>query len=209
MNRDPVKFTFDTDFNPNPARPKKTAAPPPPTFSLDDLNAARAAAHAEGMAAGRAEQAADNDARLAEAEERLGAALSALRDQLAASEARLRADAASLGHAVARRLCEALTARLPLAEMDAMVADCLTDLKDEPRVVIHVADSLLDEARARFLAQAEARAFPGQVVVLGDAQLAPGDVNIEWTNGGILRDGAALAEAVASAVDRYVTAQQR
>lgn len=208
MAKGPVKFNFDADFNTRPAR-QKPVLPPAPSFSEDELNAARAVARAEGVAAGRAEQAAENEARLAQSLEQVADRLAALRDQLAADEQRLRADAAALGHAIARRLCEALTARLPLAEMTALVGDCLSDLRDEPRVIIHVADSLLGEARGRFETLAADMAFPGQVVVLADRRLAPGDVSIDWTNGGILRDGAALAEAVASAVNRYIAAQQR
>lgn len=208
MTKGPVKFNFDADFNTRPAR-QKPVLPPAPSFSEDELNAARAVARAEGVAAGRAEQAAENEARLAQSLEQVADRLAALRDQLAADEQRLRADAAALGHAIARRLCEALTAQLPLAEMTALVGDCLSDLRDEPRVIIHVADSLLGEARGRFETLAADMAFPGQVVVLADRRLAPGDVSIDWTNGGILRDGAALAEAVASAVNRYIAAQQR
>jgi len=208
MNQGPVKFTFDADFNSTPAR-QKQALPPAPSFSEDELNAARAVARAEGVAAGRAEQAAETEARLAQSLEQVASQLAALRDRLAEDEQRLRADAAALGHAIARRLCEALTAQFPLAEMEALVGESLTDLRDEPRVIIHVADSLLDEARRRFEALAADMAFPGQLVVLADRRLAPGDVSIDWTNGGILRDGAALAEAVASAVNRYIAAHQR
>ncbi|MCF4165907.1 hypothetical protein L2U69_09655 [Zavarzinia compransoris] len=208
MTGKPVKFTFDNAFDAAP-RQKLPVAPPPPSFGEEDMAAARAAAFAEGEAAGRAEQAAAEQARLADAAARLVEALDGIAGHLAAGERQLRADAAELGHAVARRLCEALTEDMPMAEMEAMVASTLADLRDEPRVVVHVATALLDAAKAMFEATAADQAFPGKLLVLGDGDLAPGDVRVEWAHGGVLRDAAALEKAVSSAVTRFITAQRR
>ncbi|MDD3444298.1 MAG: FliH/SctL family protein [Zavarzinia sp.] len=208
MSNRPVKFTFDNAFDAGTPR-AKPAVPPPPSFSAEDMAAARAAAFAEGEAAGRAEQAEANEARLAGASERLGEALRGIAQHLAAGESHLRADAAALGHAVARRLCETLTEDMPLAEMDAMVGHTLADLRDEPRVVIHVAGDLLESAKPLFEATAEAQAFPGRLVILGDDTMKGGDVRVEWAHGGVLRDADALSRAVESAVARYVTAHRR
>ena len=71
------KFTFDNDFDrpakPVPAKPEVVAEPPPPppppTFSEAEMAAAvaaaRKAAHAEGVAQGRAETVADAEKRIA------------------------------------------------------------------------------------------------------------------------------------------------
>ncbi|MFA5122312.1 hypothetical protein [Zavarzinia sp.] len=206
MAQGPIKFNFDNAFDTGRPRPKP-AAPPPPSFSGDDLAAARAAAFAEGETAGRAAQQAETEAALASATAQLAAAVADLGARVTGAERRLKADAAALGHAVARKLCQTLTAGLPMAEMEAMVNDCLTELRDEPRVVVHVAGAVLDQARSHFETAAAAAAFPGRLIVLADDTLGLGDVRVEWAHGGVLRDEKALAAAIESAVNRYVTAQ--
>ncbi len=206
MAQGPTKFTFDTAFDTGRPRPKP-AAPPPPSFSADDLAAARAAAFAEGEAAGRTAEQAETEAALAAATAQLAAAVADLGARITGAEHQLKADAAALGHAIARKLCQTLTADLPMAEMDAMVNDCLTELRDEPRIVVHVAGAVLDEARSRFEAAASGGAFPGRLIVLADDTLGTGDVRVEWAHGGVLRDEKALAATIESAVNRYVTAQ--
>ncbi|PWR18385.1 FliH/SctL family protein [Zavarzinia aquatilis] len=208
MNGGPVKFTFDTDFQIAAPRPKPVA-PPPPSFSADDLSAARAAAFAEGVAAGRREAEAEIAAALSHAVAQAGESLDAIAGHIAAGEAAQKADAAALSLAIARRLCPALTAALPLADMEAMVGDCMAELKDEPRVIVHVAAAMVDAARERFEAIAAAHAFPGKMITLPSDELAPGDVRIEWAHGGIARDTGALAAAVESAVTHYIAAQRR
>lgn len=210
MNGGPVKFTFDNDFHaPAVPRPKPAAAPPAPSFSADEISAARAAAFAEGRAEGRREAEAEIAAALTAAVARTGEVLVDLADTLTRGEARLQADAAALGLAIARRLCPALTRALPLADMEAMVAECLADLKDEARVIVHVAPGMIDEARPRLEAIAAAQAFPGKMIVLAGSELAPGDVRVEWAHGGIARDTGALAQAVESAVNHFIAAQRR
>ncbi|RJF94608.1 hypothetical protein D3874_01895 [Oleomonas cavernae] len=207
MAHEPVKFTFDTSFE-APGSRRKQQAPPEPTFTAAELDAVRQQAFAQGEAAGRAEQARANAAALAQASTALAQEISAVTQSLAGRQAALTADAATLGHTVARRLCETLTAALPLAEMTAMVTACIQDLKDEPRIVVYAHPDLLDEARPLFEATAAAQAFPGRLIVLADQALARSDVRIEWAHGGILRDMGALMRTVDATVGRYVAARR-
>lgn len=209
MAQDPVKFTFDTDFMAPAPRAVTAAPPPPPSFTSDDLAGARAAAYADGLAAGRAEAEASLAAALLAATERAGDALSGIGAHLARHDAALKADAAELGLAVARRLCAALTREAPLADMEAMVAECLADLKDEPRIIVYVSAQIIDEARPRFEAIAAAHAFPGKMIMLPADDLVPGDVRLEWAHGGITRDTRALSAAVETAVSHYTAARRR
>jgi flagellar assembly protein FliH len=207
MAHEPVKFTFDTSFE-TPSSRRKQQAPPEPTFSAAELDAARQEAFAQGEAAGRAEQALANTAALAQASTALAQEIDTITQSLARQQAALAADAATLGHTVARRLCETLTAALPLAEVTAMVTACIQDLKDEPRIVVYANPDLLDEARPLFEAIAAAQAFPGRLIVLADQALAHGDVRVEWAHGGILRDMGALMRTVDATVSRYVAARR-
>ena len=43
---------------------------------------------------------------------------------------------------------------------------------------------------------ARERGFEGRIIVLGDDGMSPGDVRIEWADGGVVRDAGAVDEAV-------------
>lgn len=204
---EPVKFTFDTEFE--TARSKrKPALPPAPSYSQAELDGACAAAAAKARDHGRREAEAETAAALAAATARLEARLAEVAAALGARDGRLEAEAARLGHVIAGRLCEALSQTLPLVELEALVGAVLREVRDEPRLAIHVADDITDAARERFLAAARAAAFPGEITVLADGDLKRGDCRIEWAQGSALRDSAALAQAVEDAVGNYVAARR-
>jgi flagellar assembly protein FliH len=199
----PVKFTFDTPFDePQAAAPAEE--PPPPVFTLEDVEAARAEAHAAGRAAGEADAMDRIEARVAEASGAIEAALARLLARQTGELAELRADAGEIAYAVASKLAPTLIARTPLAEVEAMVEHCLGEIAEEPRVVVRIADALVGELKERIDGLAEAAGFPGQVVLLGDPTLAPGDARVEWAHGGAERNQRTVAAAVDAAVGRYI-----
>src|SRR5690606_15522717 len=101
------------------------------------------------------------------------------------------------------RLAPALVARQPLAELSEMVADCLRQMPTEPRVVVRVADELVDSLQAQIDEIAAASGFAGKLVLLGEPGLAPGDRRAERADG-----GAALLAQIDAAVDRYCRGQR-
>lgn len=199
----PVKFTFDTPFD-APEAPAPVEEPPPAVYSADDLEAARAEARAAGKTAGAAEASARIEARFAEAADAIAAALARLLARQTGELAELRAEAGEIAFAVAAKLAPSLIARTPLAEIELMVEQCLGDLADEPRVVVRVADGLVDPLKERIDGLAAAAGFPGQVVLLGEPSMGPGDARVEWAHGGAERNARAVGAAVEAAVGRYL-----
>jgi len=65
-------------------------------------------------------------------------------------------------------------------------------LHDEPRLVIRVADAMLDPVTTRLTALAEQQGHTAKLVFIADATLAPADCRIEWADGGAERDIARL-----------------
>ena len=118
--------------------------------------------------------------------------------------ARLEAAAVEVAAAIAQKLAPELIAREPLAEIAALVTASLRELTAAPHVVIRVNESLYAGARERLTEIAQACGFSGRLVVLGEAQIAPGDCRIEWADGGLIRDRAATEAAIAEAVGRYL-----
>jgi flagellar assembly protein FliH len=199
-----ARFLFDTDFG----APKREAEVRVPQA---DHEAALAEAEARGYARGRDEATAE---RVAEAEhlvalglERVAGEVERLLATLAAIEVRLEREAVDVAVAVARKLAEGLIAREPLAELTALMTECFGELRSTPHVVVRVNDALLAPLKERLDRVAADAGFAGRLVILAEPTIAVGDGRIEWADGGIVRDSAALRAKVDDLVQRFIGAR--
>lgn len=177
---------------------KKTA------ISEEDLERAREQAFAEGRSAGVAETRAEIEAAVAKALDVIASCLTDLgAAQVAANDA-LHRDGVELACLVAGRLAPALVADKPLAEIEALIGDCLGHLRDEPRIVVRVGETSIEHLAPRIDGLAERCGFPGKIVLLPDERLAVGDCLVEWADGGAERSQESLVSAVDAAVARYI-----
>lgn len=189
----PVKFLFDTDFG--------RERPPADRSAL--IADAEARGYARGLAA--AEDAARETARRsAAAMTRIAAALEETARGLSRVEERVETEAVEVAVAVARKLAPALMAREPVAEVAALVGECLGHLVSAPHVVVRVNDALYESACSALQAIAAASGFAGKLVILADAEVESGDCRLEWADGGVIRSRARIAAAIDEAVDRYM-----
>jgi flagellar assembly protein FliH len=195
----PAKFLFDLDFSANGHGEATNAA---------DL--ARKIAEAEargrnaGYAAGQADAAAETVRRNAVAMEDIARMLKGVAGQLGQAETRIETEAVDIAVAVARKLCAELTSREPLAELTALVTDCLRHLTSTPHLVVRINDALYDQARQRIETIAKQNGFEGRLVILSDPDIAHGDCKLEWADGGVTSDRAATEAKIAELVARYM-----
>ncbi len=196
-----AKFMFDVDFaaGADPARRIIT-----PAAHEAAVGEARAAAYRDGAAAAIAEA----ERRTAAALEHVARSLEQLAGKLAAIEARLEVEAVEVAVAVARKLAPELIAREPFAEIAALARGCFAHLVAAPHVVVRVSDALHAQAREQLEATARTHGFEGRLVVLAEADIAPGDCRIEWADGGVVRDRALTEAAIMEAVNRYAAARR-
>ncbi len=192
----PQRFLFDVSFDqPDPPEPVGPAAAPEPRFTPAELAAARAEGMAGGRSAALAEAAQSTEARVADAIERLTRALKRLLDERARVEGEIERNAIALIRTVLQRAVPALSARDPMAELEAFVARTLGEAFDEPRIVLRVSDALFEPVKSRLPVLSQAAGYSGKLVLLADQALAAGDGRIEWADGGAERDmGQLLAE---------------
>jgi flagellar assembly protein FliH len=190
----PARFLFDNDFAVSEAAKS--------SVTLTDHAAKLAEAEKAGYRNGTAAAKTDAEQRAAAALERIVAALDALNRGLFAVEARLAAEAVAVAVTVGKKLAPALMAREPFAEISALARDCFRHLVAAPHVVVRVNDAL--HAQARDALEQTARASDSRLVVLAEPDIPPGDCRIEWADGGIKRDGAAIEAAIDEAVARYI-----
>jgi len=199
-----AKFLFNTDFG-----PVKDA---PPKISPADHQAAVAAAelggYQRGLTAAEARARVEAERRAAVACERIADALTNIATELKTIEGRLEAEAVEVAVAVARKLAPALLAREPIAEVAALATECFTAFLAAPHLVVRVNSELYAIACERLDEIARSRGFEGRLVVLGEADIAPGDCRIDWADGGVIRDCAAIASAIDDLVARYLAARR-
>ena len=189
----PARFLFDNDF----AVAEKAKAQVAPAELAGKLAEAEAAGYRSGVAAAKVEA----EQRAAATLERVAAALATLNGGLAAIEARLATEAVAVAVTVGKKLAPELMAREPLAEIAALATNCFRHLVAAPHVVVRVNDAL--HAPARDALEQAARGSDSRLVVLAEPDIAPGDCRIEWADGGIKRERAAIEAAIDEAVARY------
>jgi flagellar assembly protein FliH len=205
MRAAPAKFLFENDFAPGGGEKK-------PSMTLDDhaarVKAAEAAAFARGFEQGAAEARAEAEKRSLAMIERIATAMGALDKQLEAVEAKFETEAVEVAVAVAKKLAPELVATEPFAEIAALAVGCFRNLVKCPHVVVRVNDALHETAREK-LDEIVRRCSPDtKLVLLAEPEIAPGDCRIEWADGGIDRDTAAMSAAIDEAVTRYINARR-
>ena len=195
----PAKFLFDQDFSSSPRGDAANAADVARKVAEAEAQAART-----GYAAGQADAAKETVRRNAAAMEEIARKLGGIAASLGQAEARIEAEAVEIAVAVARKLCAELTSREPLAELTALVTDCLRHLVSTPHLVVRINDALYDDARTRIETLAKQHGFEGRLVILSDPDIAHGDCKLEWADGGVTSDRTTTESKIAELVGRYI-----
>ena len=198
-------FLFNLDFEPDaPPDGDAAEAPPEPAFSAEELEAARQASYADGFAAGETQGRIAAEAAITSAAEAAQTTLqAAVAQALALAEHAQQTAQSTAAIASARGLAHAFPAIAESAGADDIVrviADALGRAHDEPRIVVRLAGADYESLSEEMNALARQAGYPGKIVVLEDAAVAPGDVRAEWAEGGLARDVAGLAHAIADAL---------
>ncbi|MEQ9642708.1 MAG: FliH/SctL family protein [Alphaproteobacteria bacterium] len=200
------KFLFDTEFAEGEPLPEEEVQAKP-RFTEEDLVAARREGQEAGFQMGLEQAKRQLEAQLADAMTAAADKLGGLQSAMQADLETVKADATQIAVKAASRLAPALIARQPLAELSEMVADCLRQMPTEPRVVIRVAEPLVESLEAQIAELGRAAGFAGQLVLIGEPDMAQGDARVEWADGGAERNLGALQADIEAAVDRYCRAQ--
>ena len=200
----PRKYLFDLSFDQpqGPVAVRFGRTPPEPSFTRTELEAGCAAARQEGRQAGFAEAAAGAEARLADATEALASGLASLMARADQIRREAETHAVELLRMVTAKAVPVLARKEPLAELEAMLIDCLREAAEEPRIVLRVAPDLFDPMRGRLDAIAQSHGFAGKFVLLVDESLGPADGRLEWADGGAERNTARIARELDAALER-------
>ncbi len=208
----PARFLFDTDLAaPEPDElPAEPEEPVEPTITVREHEALMRQAEARAFERGKAEGVAEGEksaaAALAEETNHLVGSLQEILSGLDAERDRLEKDAVGLSFLIARRFAAHLIAREPLAEVIALISECLAPLRKAPHMVIRVHEKHAADLKKAVDELADQAGFQGRLVILGEPDIGRGDCRIEWADGGIVRDRKETEKQIESSIRRYFTA---
>ena len=202
----PAKFLFDMDFS-TPDRTRER--PATPSEIAQKIAAAEARAYRDGFDAAQRGARVESDRRAALALEEIGIALKTIATRFSGIEIRMETEAVDVAVAVARKLCEELIAAEPLGEITGLVQDCFSHLVATPHLVVRINDQLYEAAHEKIEGLAKQNGFAGRLVILAEPEIATGDCRIEWADGGVVRDRAAVEAKISEFVGRYIASRNR
>jgi flagellar assembly protein FliH len=200
----PAKFMFDIDFS----APDKSREKASPAEVAQKVAVAEAKSYRDGFDAGQREAKAESDRRSALALEEIKIAMQGIAARFAGVESRMETEAVDVAVAVARKLCSELIAAEPLGELSGLVSECFSHLVSTPHLVVRVNDQLYEAARERIERLAKPSGFQGRLVILAEPQIATGDCRIEWADGGVVLERAAIDAKIDELVGRYIASRK-
>jgi flagellar assembly protein FliH len=202
----PAKFLFDLDFGtPDKARERAPTA----AEIAEKVASAEARAYRAGYDSAQREAKAESDRRSALAFEEIGISIKGIAARFSGIETKMETEAVEVAVAVARKLCEELVSREPMAEIMAMVSDCFSHLVATPHLAVRINDQLYEEARDKIERLATQSGFAGRLVILAEPGIATGDCRIEWADGGVVLERATIEAKISELVGRYMASRHQ
>jgi flagellar assembly protein FliH len=199
----PAKFLFDTDF----AAPDKSRERPTQAEMAEKIAAAEQRAYRDGFDAGQREAKAESDRRTALALEEIKIGMQGIAARFDGIETRMETEAVDVAVAVARKLSSELIAAEPLGEIVGLIKDCFSHLVSTPHLVVRINASLYEVAREGIERLAKQSGFEGRLVILAEPEIATGDCRIEWADGGVVLERAAIEAKIDELVGRYMSSR--
>src|SRR5437762_2032515 len=162
-----------------------------------------------GYDAAQHEAKVESDRRIALAMEEISLAIRGIATRFSGIETRMETEAVDVAVAVARKLCAELVAREPLGEITALVSDCFSHLVSTPHLVVRINTQLYEVTREKIERLATQSGFEGRLVILAEPEIATGDCRIEWADGGVVLDRAAIEAKISELVGRYMASRDQ
>jgi flagellar assembly protein FliH len=195
----PAKFTFDTEFT--AARDVASEAArgrQRKTYMQSEIEAMIAQARGEGFEAGevRALEAVAHGAREAAV---------AIRQAMAEAHTEvetLRAEAAALALACARKIASVAVDALPVADVETVLREAMHQAISEPRIVLRASEKVVEALKDYVNDIAHQEGFEGRVMLFADAAQKGADCRIEWRGGGVERRAETIEKAIAELIER-------
>jgi flagellar assembly protein FliH len=177
------KFQF-SDFEDESLLARMQQPEPEPVYNTTDLEATRAASDKAGYERGVAETLASLEADMARNLEAVEASIAMMATDRKRQEDFIAAEAVRLAADIARRILPVMAQTHVLAEIEGLLAICMKERSEEPRLVVRLPDELLDPVSTRLERLVRESGFAGKPILLADPSLKRTQARVEWSNGG-------------------------
>lgn len=203
------KFEFGQSFD-KPAQDAvavETAAfepepPPPPTYSQAELDDAEHRGFTRGQLEGNRLTLERQEHQVALAVGDIAGILPSLAGQIAAAIAVIERDAAATLLLTVERLFPRLIAETGARETALLLERAFHKAVDEPRITVRCALAARDSVERLVKEAAIDAGYTGKLTITGDHAQAEGGCRVEWAEGGLERDPAALLSAIEAVLRR-------
>lgn len=184
------KFMFERSFDGAPG----TRAPErkPVTLKPEQYDALKQEAYDVGFAAGHKAGLDEQTERLTATTLQVGHKIEHMLNNMQLLQKECHEGMRRMALAIAHKFVPEFTARHGIQEIEAVIAEVITEMVHEPRLVVRIHESQFDSLNEKINALAVQKAYAGKVVVLADAEIAVGDCRVEWADGGMERNGQAM-----------------
>lgn len=203
----PRKFLFDIhNFDDPNAKDDVEEEPPPPTFSVEDLEAAKAHSYAEGRRDGNAEAQASFEKQVADT---LGTVREHLHMLFGEEDRRARTfekEAVQLAYTIFARAFPALHERGGLDEVLKTIDGVLETVRAQPELIIDVPTPYAEAVNTHIQGLLRNNAHP-VCTVRGHDDMSLGTCRIAWVNGSAVRDGHHIAEEIRRKIEQVLADQ--
>lgn len=159
----------------------------PPTFTVEEMEAAKAEAYARGRQEGMDDAMAGIEQQVARTLDAVFSRIAKVFQQHTDWTKEMETDAARLGLAVIGRLAPELARDRELPEVEAVIREAFGFLTEQPKVMIRVAKELEEPLSGKVELMASRVGYEGQVVLVGDPELPIDDCRVSWQAGAVER----------------------
>jgi flagellar biosynthesis/type III secretory pathway protein FliH len=179
----------------------------PPTFSEEELHAAREDSYKQGLQIGLQEAAIGIEQQVATTLEVLGATLDRLSEQQQQANELIARETIDLAIAAVGKILPEYVQSHGVAEIEKFVGDIMSKVLEEPFITIRVAVEIVPDIKHNLIDLAGRIGFSGTLAVTGDDELGPADCRIRWSEGEaerIINATLKEIEALTKAVPRHM-----
>ncbi len=181
--------------------------PPPPTFSEDELEAAKAIAHSRGASQGHAEEKEHRENHIAQSLNTISEKFSSVFADETYREKQYEEEALRLGLEIIDLLAPSLSTRLGEEALKAALSDVLKRQSQQSEIRIEVdpeSTSEIDKYIENIWADKD---HAPRYKVVANSELDKGACHINWKDGGMVRNPQKTAQAIKEAIEALLVEQ--
>ena len=194
-----VKYTFDNSFDTGQVSKVDEEI----EVLLERAREEAAEAHERGLKEGREQALSEIEAATQTAIEQLSVSTGTLFTTVEQIKTQNKIASAGLAHTIAKKLATTMMEQAPMAEIEALIEECLEISGDQSRLVVRVNQEIFEPINIRIQQMKDVAGFKGEIIVAGDPALAITDARIEWPDGGMERNSDDITNQIDEAIERF------